>query len=57
MSTIMGTLRINRWFVGYETFLWARGGGALIADVVAEDAVRKTSADIEEHLHALMPAF
>ena len=31
--------------------------GAFIAGVVAEDAVRKTSADIDEHLHALMPTF
>ena len=33
------------------------GGGAFIADGVAEDAVRKTSADIDEHFHTLMPAF
>ena len=57
MSTIMGKLRINRWFVDCETSLWARRGGAFIADGVAEHAVRKTSADIDEHFHTLMPAF
>jgi hypothetical protein len=37
-------------------YLFGLEGDTLISGVVAEDATRKTAADIEAHLETLMPA-